>query len=429
MPYASEIRVGVDSGSAPSITTNVTLWELSTTIDNAGRVRNQQVDQETVQVAVAGGVPFSVTTADGPSYLSRNNHSISLAAYQDGMPGAAFRSGPLETLPAGSPGDPNGLIDIMLVGAQRFTMAEINAMIPVPITLPDGNVISTATITSAPPSRNLTLVATGPYGATTYTFTLVFTIDPSNDQWDLTSVLEANLATPGAVAGGATLTFTPGPGGLVQSLIASLFQGLFIGRITQDVLSTITQTLNTTAAAAAASAAAARGFTGGVPAGVVLGARSVGVAGNGDLVVSSALGTFGSVINRFIAAAPPGRTIPCPVLMMATFAGAVDVLPALRAWRSEDLAQSVAGRELVALYYRHGAEVVAILNEEPRLRVLGRTLAESTAERLRQSGTVTPDMVETAIAFVQEVAQHGSAQLRCSIDRAAQLATPLTVSA
>src|SRR5262249_5919098 len=161
------------------------------------------------------------------------------------------------------------------------------------------------TVASAPPSRTLTLTATGPYGATTYTYTLPFTIDPLDDQFDLTRVVGANLA------GTPSIAFAANPGGGVQAFFANLFSSLFIGHITSSVTQTITNMLNTSAASAAATAVAAAGFSGGLPAGVVLGARSVTVASNGDLVVSPAIGTFGSLVGKFLAAVPPSSGTKC----------------------------------------------------------------------------------------------------------------------
>src|SRR5689334_1227451 len=176
MPYSSQIRVGAASGSPPSLDVSLTLWELFTTYDSASRAHQEQVDQEAVTVHVAGGASTPFSFVSGPSFTSNSNHDIGLAAYQAGQPGPVFRSGRLNTLPAGAPGNAAALVDVMLIDQRRFTMAEINAMIPLPMTLRDGTVITTATVTSAPPSRALTLVATGPYGRTTYTYTLTFTI-------------------------------------------------------------------------------------------------------------------------------------------------------------------------------------------------------------------------------------------------------------
>ncbi len=366
MPYNSEVRVAVQSGSPFSGAVALQLWEISTTIDNAGRIRQQQVDQERVTTAVAGGVATAFSTMDGPSYTSRNNHDISLTAYQDPQPGPIFRSGRLVTLPPGSPGDPSSLVDVMLLNASRFTMAEINSMIPTPITLPDGNVVTTATVASAPPSRILTLTATGPYGATTYTYTLPFTIDPSDDQVDLSRVLEANTA------GASSLTFVASPGGGFQAFLNNLFAGLFVGQITTRVLTRITAELNTAAAAGAAAAVAAAGFTGGLPAGVILGVRSVNVASNGDIVMSPAIGTFGSIINKFLSDVPASGT-GCFVATAVHGADSIEV-STLRIYRDEFLSTNRQGRVLVALYERLSPAAAALIARSPVLRLIARKL-------------------------------------------------------
>ncbi len=224
MSYSSEVRVSVASGNAPQTNVDLTLWELSTTIDGAGHVHEQQTDQDQTMVQVSGGTPFPFSFVRGPSFLMNNNHSIALAAYESGMPGPMFRSGRFDTLPAGSPGNPDGLVDIMLIAMTSQTVGDINTMLAaaMPLTLPDGNTVSTAMVSTAPPSRTVTLVATGPYGATTYTYTLPFTIDPSNDQVNLSNVLEANAT------GSGSITFVAGPGGGVQAFIDNLLAGLFV---------------------------------------------------------------------------------------------------------------------------------------------------------------------------------------------------------
>lgn len=369
MPYASEVRVGTATGDPPDMNVSLLLWELSTTIDNAGRVREQQVDQDNVTVAVSGGTTTSFSFVRGPDFLSNNNHSISLAAYQEGLPGPMFRSGRFETLPAGSPGDPNGLVDILLVDQMRIPMADINSMIgaTLPMTLPDGNVIDTVTVSSAPPSDTLTLVATGPYGATTYTYTLSFTITPSDDQVDLTSVLEANAV------GSGSITFAANPGGGFQAFIDNLFAGLFVGRITSQVMADMTARLNTAAATAGASAAAAAGVPGGLPPGVILGARRVDVASNGDLVIFPAIGSLGSIINRFAAASPPVTTSRCFVATAVLDPEAVE-LSTLRRFRDERLLPTRAGRSVVAVYEGLSPPLAAFVARRATLRALTRRL-------------------------------------------------------
>jgi hypothetical protein len=367
MPYSSEVRVWTATGDSPEMDVSLVLWELSTTIDNAGRVREQQVDQDNTTVSVSGGTTFPFSFVRGPDFLANNNHSISLAAYQaGGQSGPLFRSGRFETLPAGAPGNPDGLVDILLVDPMRVPMADINSMVAasLPMTLPDGNVINTITMTSAPPSDTLTLVATGPYGATTYTYTLPFVITPSDDQVDLTRVLEANAAGQGS------LTFAAGPGGGFQAFINNLFAGLFVGTITGQVLAEITTRLNTAAATGAASAAAAAGFTS-LPPGVNLGARRVAVASNGDLVIFPAVSSLGSLVNRFVAAAPPGQTGRCFIAAAVLEPDAVE-LSTLRTYRDERLAPTRAGRAAVRVYERLSPPLAEAVARHRTLRALTR---------------------------------------------------------
>jgi hypothetical protein len=368
MPYSSEIRVSSQTSGRFSGPVSIQLWEISTTFDQSNRFRDVQTDQERVTVTVAGAANTTFSTMDGPSYSARNNHDIAISAYQGTQPGPIFRSGRLQSLPPGSPGDPSSLLDTMLLDPRRFTIAEINMMITTPITLPDGTVVSTATVVSAPPSRTLTLTATGPYGRTTYTYTLPFTIDPSDDQIDLTSVLEANTA------GTATITFVASPGGGFQALLDNLFSGLLIGQINSRVLNTITNTLNTSAAAAAANAVAAFGFTGGLPAGVILGVRSVGVAANGDVVMAPAVGTFGSLASKFLQAAPSAS--PSSTCFLATAAVGADApeLALMREFRANHLLQSRSGRLFVRTYEYVSPPLARVVSRSPLLRRATRRL-------------------------------------------------------
>jgi len=334
-------------------------------IDGDGRVRDARFNSDRVIVPVSGGNRTPFTLVRGTDFLA-NGRQISLAAYQDGMPGPIFRSGRLQTLPAGAPGNRDALVSVILIGQQRFPIADINAMIPTPITLPDGNVVTTATVSSAPPSRTLTLVATGPRGTGTFTYTLNFTIDPSDDQYDLASVLTTNAVGRGSIV------FTAGPGGGLEAFISNLFVGLFEAKITMGVMVEIIKILNNLAAAEGAKAAAAAGASGGLPANVVLGVRSVDVASNGDIVMSPAIGSFGSIIDKFVNASPPGGS-RCFVATAALGSDAIEVAT-LRAFRDDLLLPTRAGRIIVAVYERLSPPFAALIARSLTLRAIARKL-------------------------------------------------------
>ncbi|MET0534043.1 MAG: CFI-box-CTERM domain-containing protein [Steroidobacter sp.] len=370
MPYANQVRVSSQSGGPLSGAVEVQLWEMSTVFDSHNNSHINQVDQERISVAVSGGAATSFATVAGPTFLSNNNHQIALSVHQAALPGPIFRSGRMDTLPAGAPANASALVDIMLLELKRYTMADVNAMIPTPITLPDGNTVSTVTVTSAPPSRVLTLVATGPYGATTYTYTLPFTIEVSNDQVDLTLVFEA------ARAGAPSITFAAGTGGGFQAFFNNLFAGMFVGQITNNVIRTITERLNLAAATAAADAFAMMGFTGGLPSGIVLGARSVEVASNGDLVILPAIGTFGSLIDKFLAALPPGQPgsgLNCFIATAAMESNAPEV-QLLRQFRSRYLSTSRGGRAFIRTYETLSPPLARVIARSETLRAITRRL-------------------------------------------------------
>jgi hypothetical protein len=386
MAYSSEVRISSVSGPAPSIDVSLVLWELSTTIDNANRWHNHQTDQDRADISVSGGASTPFSFVRGPDFQANNGHDISLAAYHNlsSRPGPMFRSGRLAALPPGSPGNQAGLVDAILVKQSIFTMASINASIQTPFTLADGTVILTVVVSSAPPSRTLAFVATGLYGAANFTYTLSFTIDPSDDQFDLTKVLEVNAIGTGAVV------FTAGPGGGVQALIDNLFAGLFLPKITDDLMKRVTALLNTTAVAEGAKAAALAGVPSGLPAGVVLGVLGVAVAPSGDLVIAPAIGCFGSIIDKFLAAVPPGSST-CFIATAACGVESAEV-STLRTFRDECLLVSAQGRKLIALYERLSPPLARLLGRNRCLRKLARRLIVSPAykfakRRLRRRGT------------------------------------------
>jgi hypothetical protein len=143
MPYSSEIRVEAVGGSQPSIDVSLILWELYSSLAVGGNALVAHKDLiEQTSARVAGGAKATLSFKSAPGFPG-TNHSISLAAYQSDMPGPMFRSGALETLPA------DALVDVILLDQQRFTTAELGAMIPTPLTLPtDGHRIDTVTVTS-----------------------------------------------------------------------------------------------------------------------------------------------------------------------------------------------------------------------------------------------------------------------------------------
>jgi hypothetical protein len=65
-----------------------------------------------------------------------------------------FRSGRLDTLPPGAPGNADGLVDVALLEQRRFTMAELSATISTPIALPDGTIVSGVNVLPAPPFQH-----------------------------------------------------------------------------------------------------------------------------------------------------------------------------------------------------------------------------------------------------------------------------------
>lgn len=349
-----------------------TLWELFTTVDNASNLRHQQVDQETVTVAVTGGIPSDVAFVRGPSFLEPLNHQISLAAYQTGMPGPVYRSGRHDTLPD------QVLVDVMLVERQVFALASLNDSISasLPFTLSDGTVVSSASIAPGA-AADLVLTATGVYGAATFTYTLTFTIDVWDDQWDPTHLMAAQAQDRGSItfAGNGT------PGGAIQALVDNIFAGLVIGRVTASVIATITARINSAAVAAGAQAAGAVGLTA-LPPGVQLGVRSVRIAANGDVTVTPSISCEGSLVDRFVAAAPPGAVSGrCFVATAAVGGNHADVC-ALRRWRDREMLTTRRGRVFVRVYEAVSPPIARMVARSPLMRSAARLVVVRPAARL-----------------------------------------------
>ncbi|MEO6220086.1 MAG: CFI-box-CTERM domain-containing protein, partial [Ginsengibacter sp.] len=119
------------------------------------------------------------------------------------------------------------------------------------------------------------------------------------------------------------------------------------------------------------------GAPGGLPAGVMLGVRSVDVVANGDILIAPAIGSFGSVIQKFADVAPPAPTNKtCFIATAVHGSNSIEVLT-LRTFRDEVLLKNSSGRRVVALYERMSPPVATIIAKSKLLKAIVRKIIVS----------------------------------------------------
>lgn len=372
------------------------------------------------EVEVATAATWQLAFAQGPSWPSDpagTLHYIALTIEDDpkaGFNGLWFRTTALEQLPAGTPGDPNGYIEIVLSGP-IFTVVTAREPVPasvpaepkplvleeaiaehLPIRLNGSNepippsdtstpVVSTIEkVTLTPEAGGPVIVAVftgvtrqGPGGASVeFKLTIPLALGPTEYPLELKSVVEVQVA----LGRSASLEVTPTTSTFDSSLKAALAEA-FSGMILASLVPEVTSELAAAISAAALEQGAALFGSGHkeLPAGVVLSCRDLVVSGN-EIVIHVALGAFGGVLNRFPKAS---GSLSCPVTMLALAYPTLLNLAALRRARIA-LAALPAGQELIDVYDRNREELVRVLADD-------RALAQDTAQWLSLAQTALLD--------------------------------------
>jgi hypothetical protein len=276
----------------------------------------------------------------------------------DSSGGVLFRSPYSATLPAGSPADPNGFIDMLVPPVQVTTLAEINAEIATRVNRGDFNnpaqdpstVVSSAT--AALNSGSLTLTVTGTRSGGGFTFVVTFGIEPAAIPFYWAFDV---YPTHTQQIGGASLSFTANPGHGVETFLLNLFSGWLAQPLADTVLAKINEGLVESAHSKAAQAAGIPS-TGTspptLPAEVVLSVRRLaitptGVGGGGPGIYAwGAIGSFGDLLGHLFPGRSSGRSLPgCSTLALLTPLLVDDeVAPFLRYLRDTTLRSTAFGR-------------------------------------------------------------------------------------
>jgi hypothetical protein len=218
--------------------------------------------------------------------------------------GPLFRSGPMPALPAGSPENPAGLIEIVIPNPPPpIDVAPINSVLPAV-----GTVLSTSPpVSVAAPAPTLTLSSAGsedtsgtatlqlsgtvqlsdsPIGSVTvpFQFSVTFTITPSGDMNAVTRVCKLTATAPARLT-----TSAPEPLGSFFSLFAHTLTAMLTDRVFDLIQDSI---LNP---AILRAVAGAFGLTD-LPAGVVVSMRRVMILPTG-VAFFPALGAFGGLFS------------------------------------------------------------------------------------------------------------------------------------
>ena len=361
-----------------------------------------------------------------------------------------FRTTALTTLPAGSPGDPNGYIEVVVADPQEMTVTssqptpphipagspvledQFRAQLPISLDdndqpIPAGNtttpVVSTiATVTLTPDASGAVATAVftgmtrhGPGNASIdYTFTLPLVIVPTQYPMDLARVLDVYQAENRD----ASFDAAPGSSSLGAQLkadLANVFSGIILQQLVPGVLQQLSDQLS---AAVLKQGAALFGNASTLPAGIVLSCRDFAQDGNG-VAVRMTLGAFGGVLNRFPQTTSSGGGIPCATTALAALHPALLSLVQLRETR-DALLHTPAGAAVVDLYDRHRPELRDIVLSDPALAAATAELVAG-AQRAVDRGAVPLALRVQAARLLRRFAELANPAFRAELEEAAGL--------
>jgi hypothetical protein len=162
--------------------------------------------------------------------------------------------------------------------------------------------------------------------------------------------------------------------------------------------------------------AVGRTLTGSLPAGVILSVRTVSATSQ-RLQIRGVLGSFGNVAPKLQQAGGGGGGggKSCPLTSLAAIGYAMPALDVARWARDEQLATTAHGRWAIEAYYRHGAEVSALLARNPRLAAQAAWLGRDVVATLRAGRTLRTTQRRRADELLGDLAPLGSPDLRATI--------------
>lgn len=326
-------------------------------------------------------------------------------------------------LPPGAPADPNGFIDVLVPDVVITTAAQLNAELATRVSNGEFNapaadaslVVTSATIALG--SGELTLTATGTRSTGGFTYTLIFTIGPSEIPFlwkDESGPLRARRIN-------ASVVFVAGPGHGFETAFLNLFSPWIEQTLTPVLLQQLTQGLIENARNEAARLAF--GMPAQLPPEVVLSVRRIrmtdtGIGGRGPGIYSwGTIGSFGRLLGGHLPKISSGSGGNCVVLAaLAPLIFRADVVDTLRYLRDAILLKSPAGERAVALYYEHSREMISLLATRPRLARTAAAIASELVGEVRAGGRVSVQTRNGAIAFVHALLPLTSPRLRRDIE-------------
>jgi hypothetical protein len=325
-------------------------------------------------------------------------------------------------LPAGAPADPNGFIDVLVPGLQITTAATMNAELATRVARGEFNptadpsiVVTAATVALG--TGELTLTVTGTLSTGGFTYTLIFTIGLSEMPF-----LRKDEAGPmRARRINASVTFTAGQGHGFETAFLNLLSPWAEQAMTPVILEQITNGLIENARNEAAKLAF--GMPAQLPPEVVLSVRRIAITSTGSggkgpgIYAWGALGSFGRLLGGHLPRISTGSGGNCVVLaVLAPLFMSSDIIDGLRYLRDAVLAESPAGKRVIALYYQHSREMISLLATRPRLARKAAAIVSELIRDLRAIGYVTLQTRDSAVALVYALLPLASPRLRRDIE-------------
>jgi hypothetical protein len=451
--YANEAEVlWIESFPAPPQITGVVLdaWKIPATSNNVEEVVYREMDRASASAPSTARVtlPFTrdldtwnqatgllppVPTDFGHTKWIPPSDRQQCVVLLDNQGGILFRSPwfekalplpgpPSGGLPAGAPADPNGFIDVLAPDVQITTAAQMNAELATRVargdfSSPAGDstmTVSSATVVLGTGELTLTVTGTVPTGG--FTYTLIFTIGPSEIPFlwkDESGPMRARRIN-------ASVSFVAGPGHGFETAFLNLFSPWVEQAITPVILEQLTNGLIENARNEAARLA--YGMPAQLPPEVVLSVRRIritasGIGGRGPGVYAwGALGSFGRLLGGHLPRISTGSGGNCVVLaVLAPLLLGSDVVDGLRYLRDAVLLKTPAGKRAVALYYEHSREMISLLATRPRLARKAAAIVSESVHDLREVGYVTLQTRDSAVVLANALLPLTSPRLRRDI--------------
>jgi hypothetical protein len=278
-------------------------------------------------------------------------------------------------------------------------------------------------VTPTPGASTYTLTVTGTTSesplvtAVGFTYTVAFGLAPSPSialaETEVFSLTTANRGT--VVFAGAN------PIAAVEAAILNFLSGLVIQRVFPSLRTALQNALNAGVLTSMAGMIAPGTTT--MPPGIIASVRTVSIgAGTGIITTRAGIGAFGGVFSKLPPRPSGGGSGTCVLSVLAALVVPALNLNVFRVARDRALAtEQGAASELVAMYYRHGAEVARLFLLHPSLGRAAAALLPELQARLTSGAPIPLSFRLRCETLVHDLAARGSAGLRADVSRALTL--------